>query len=159
MEDDPSENFGRRSARPTRFIVLKVQIRQAERLPYNLRGGNPSVARPAINSAGVNDLRNRHFFPDAAFLLPVVERFAVDFVNGSFRDAQFAGLYHHKEIDVVDFSVPALHIDTGEVFVSAETRKPVIVEFDQVQREIFTLIWHVKFLVGGFRSVAADESL
>src|SRR5439155_8554744 len=32
-------------------------------------------------------------------------------------------------------------------------------DFDQVQREIFTLIWHVKLLVCRFRCVAADEPL
>ena len=100
-----------------------------------------------------------HFLPNAAFLLPVVERFAVDFVNGRFRDSQFPGLYHHKEINVVDFAVGAFHVDTSEIFVPAETREPVIVDFDQVQREIFTLVWHMKLLIGGFRCVAADEFL
>jgi len=104
-------------------------------------------------------LSHLHFFPNAAFLFPVVDRLAVDFVNGSLCDGQFAGLQDHEEIDVVDFSVGAFHINTGEVFVPAETRKPVVMDFDQVQREIFTLIWHVKLLVGGFRSVAANEPL
>ena len=35
----------------------------------------------------------------------------------------------------------------------------VIVEFYQIEREIFTLIRHMKFVIGRFRSVAADESL
>jgi hypothetical protein len=104
-------------------------------------------------------LRDAHFFPDALFFFPVVERFAVDFVNGGFGDAQFARLHDHKEIDVVDFSVGALHIDTGEVFIAAETREPVIVDFDQIEREVFPLIWDMKFVVGGFRGVAADEPL
>ena len=32
-------------------------------------------------------------------------------------------------------------------------------DFDQVHREIFTLIRHMKLLVGGFRCVAGDEFL
>ena len=108
---------------------------------------------------GLRDLRNLHFFPDAAFFFPVVERFAVDLVNGCFRNGQFPGLYHHKEINVVNFAVCAFHVDTGEVFVSAETRKSVIVDSDQVQRQIFALIWHGKLLVGRFRRVAANEPL
>ena len=48
---------------------------------------------------------------------------------------------------------------TGEIFIAAKIREPIVVEFDQVEREIFTLIWHMKLLVGGFRCVAADESL
>ena len=104
-------------------------------------------------------LRCGHFFPNAAFLLPIVKRFAVDLVNGRFRNGQLPGLYHHKEINIVNFAVSAFHVDTGEVFIAAKTRKPVIVDSDQVQRQIFTLIWHVKLLVGGFRGVAADEPL
>src|SRR6478672_403853 len=100
-----------------------------------------------------------HFLPNAAFLLPVVERFAVDLVNGRFRNGQLPGLYHHEEINIVNFAVGAFHVDTRKIFVSAKTRKPVIVDSDQVQRQIFALIWHVKLLVGRFRSVAADESL
>ena len=91
-----------------------------------------------------------HFFPDALFLLPVVERFAVDFVNGSFSDGQFIRLDVHEEIDVVDFAVGAFHIDTGEIFVPAQTREPIVMYFDQVQREILTLKWDVKLLIGGF---------
>ena len=104
-------------------------------------------------------LRNLHFFPNAAFLLPVVKGFAVDLVNGCFRNGQFAGLYHHKEINVVNFAVGAFHVDTGEVFIAAKIREPVVVKFDQVEREIFTLIRDMKFVVGRFRCVAADESL
>ena len=104
-------------------------------------------------------LRNLHFFPNAAFLLPVVKGFAVDLVNGRFRDAQFAGLYHHKEINVVNFAVGAFHVDTGEIFIAAKIREPTVVEFDQVEREIFTLIRDMKFVIGGFRGVAADEPL
>src|SRR5206468_7728894 len=104
-------------------------------------------------------LRNADFFPNALVFFPVVERFAVDFVNGSLCDGQLTGLYDQKEIDVVDFSVGPFHINTGEIFITAKTREPVVMNFDQVQREIFTLVWHMKLLVGGFHGVAADESL
>ena len=63
-----------------------------------------------------------HFFPNAAFLPPVVKGFAVDLVNGRFRNGQFAGLYRHKEINVIDFSVSAFHINTGEVLIAAKIR-------------------------------------
>jgi len=104
-------------------------------------------------------LRNLHFLPDALFFFPVVEGFAVDFVNGRFRDAQFAGLYDHKEINVVNLAVSTFHVDASEVFIAAETREPVVVNLDQVEREIFSLIRHVKLLVCRFPCVAADESL
>ena len=100
-----------------------------------------------------------HFFPNAAFLLPVVERFAVDLVNGRFRNAQFAGLQYHKKIDIIQSAVRAFHIDTGEIFVSAETREPIIMNSDQIQRQILALKWDVKFFIGGFRRIAADEFL
>ena len=103
--------------------------------------------------------RAPHFLPNAALLLPVVKRFAVDFVNGSFGHGQFAGLHGHEEIDVVHSAVVSLHIHTGEVFVAAEIREPVVMNFDQVQAEIFMLIRDVKLVVGRFCSVAANESL
>ena len=123
--------------------------------------GSGAAHRPRrqLNQGAIRPhLRNLRFFPNAAFLLPVVKGFAVDLVNGGFRDGQFAGLYHHKEINVVDFAVGAFHVDTGEIFIAAKIRQPIVVEFDQVEREIFTLVRHMKFVVGGFRSVAADES-
>src|SRR5438477_1126093 len=85
-----------------------------------------------------------HFLPSAAFLLPVVKRLAVDLMNGRLRDGQFPGVYHHKKINVVSFTVGAFHVDTRKIFIAAKTREPVIVDSDQVQRQIFTLIWHVK---------------
>ena len=104
-------------------------------------------------------LRDGHFFPNALLFLPVVERFSVDLVNGRFRNGQLPGLYHHKEINVVDFAVRAFHVDTRKIFIAAKIREPVIVDSDQVQRQIFTLIWHVELLVCRFRCVAADEFL
>lgn len=98
-----------------------------------------------------------HFFPDAAILLPVVERFAVDLVNGSFRDIQLAPLDSHEEINVVHSAVGAFHIHTGKIFVPAQTGEAIIVNFDEVQREILAVVRHMKLLVSGFRCVAADE--
>ena len=104
-------------------------------------------------------LRNGHFFPNALLFLPVVERFAVDLVNGRFRNGQVAGLYPHKEINVVHFAVGAFHIHTGKIFIAAETRESIVMDFDQVEREIFPLKWDMKFVVRRFRGVAANESL
>jgi len=36
-------------------------------------------------------------------------------------NGQLAGLRHHKEINVVNFAVAALHVDTRKIFVSAKT--------------------------------------
>ena len=105
------------------------------------------------------ELRNLHFLPNAAFLLPVVERFAVDFVNGRFRDSQFPGLYHHIKINVVNLCRRRLSCRHKRNTCPRQTREPVVMDFDQVQREIFPLIRDMKFVVGGFRSVAADKSL
>ena len=49
--------------------------------------------------------------------------------------------------------------DTGEIFIAAKIREPIVVEFDQIEREIFALIRHMKFLVGRFRGIAGDELL
>ena len=134
----------------------------------NVGGQRPTLqdcsrvaARRVTRPTGPRLQLHLHFLPNAAFLLPVVKsrQVGIDFVNGRFRNAQFPGLYHHKEINVVNFAVSAFQVDTSEVFVAAETREPIVMDFDQVEREIFTLIWHVKFLVGGFRCVAADEPL
>ena len=80
-------------------------------------------------------------------------------MNGRFRNGQFAGLYPHKKIDVVHFAVGAFHVDTGKIFIAAETRESVVMDSDQVQREIFPLKWDMKFVVRRFRGVAANESL
>jgi len=104
-------------------------------------------------------LRNLHFLPNAAFLLPVVDRFAVDLVNGGFRYTQLAPLDSHEEINVIHFPVGAFHIHTGKIFVPAETGKAITVNFNDVQREIFPVVRHMKLLVGRFRCVTADKFL
>ncbi len=104
-------------------------------------------------------LRNTHFLPNAAFLLPVVKRFAVDFVNGSLCNGQLAGLYGHKEIDVIDFPVGAFHIDTGEIFASAEVGQPVIMDLDQVEHEIFALVPDMKLSIRGLSGRVIDVFL
>ena len=98
-----------------------------------------------------------HLFPDAAVLLPVVEGFAVDLVNGGFRDIQLAPLDSQEEINVVHFAVGAFHIHTCKIFVTAQAGEAIIVNFDEVQREILPVVRHMKLFVGGFRCVAADE--
>ena len=103
--------------------------------------------------------RSLHFLPNAAVLLPVVKGFAVDLMNGGFRDTQFAPLDSHEEIDIVHFAVGAFHIYTGKISVPTKAGEAIIVNFDEVQREILPVIRHMKLLVGGFRCVAADEFL
>ena len=124
----------------------------------NVGGGTPPlrdcsrVAVPLVSAAPrAATQSNLHFFPDAAFLLPVVERFAVDLVNGGFRDIQLAPLDSHEEINVVKFAVGTFHVDACKIFVPAQAREAIIVNFDEVQREILPVVRHVKFLVGRFR--------
>ena len=102
--------------------------------------------------------RNANFFPNAALLFPIVKRFAVDFVDGSFRDRHAAGLSGHEEIDVVNLAVSGFHIDTREIFATAETGKPVIMNFDQIKRQVFARVVDVKLFVSGFSALAIDVS-
>ena len=81
------------------------------------------------------------------FFFPVVERFAVDLVNGSFCDLQVPGADGHEEINVVNSAVGTFHIDTGEVFARAETRETIVMDLDQIEREIFAAILHMKLFV------------
>jgi len=80
-------------------------------------------------------------------------------MNGSLRDTQFAGLYRHNKINVIDFAVSTFHIHTGKIFVPTETGQAIVMNFHKIQGEVLTLIWHVKFLVRRLLRVAADESL
>ena len=57
----------------------------------------------------------------------------------------------HEEINVVHFAVGAFHVDAGEIFVPAQAREAIIVNFDQFQREILAVVRHMKLLVGRFR--------
>src|SRR5438034_339520 len=107
-------------------------------------------------------LRNAHFFPNAALFFPVVERFAVDLVNGSLRDRHAARLSGHDEINVVNYAVRSFHIDTRKIFVAAETGKPIIVHLDQIERQILASVVDVKLFVGRIfafnRNVSFDSS-
>jgi len=80
-------------------------------------------------------------------------------MDGSLCDGQLVGPQGHEEIDVIDFAVATLHIDTGKVFVAAQAGEPIIMDLDQVEREILPVVRHMELLVGGFRYVAADEFL
>src|SRR6266567_5253184 len=106
--------------------------------------------------AATSSLRDPHFFPHAAFFFPVVKRLAVDFVNGSFCDLHAARLCGHEEINVIDCAAGAFHIDTGEIFAAAKTREPIVMDLDQVEREIFASIVDMKLLVAGFPAVTLD---
>ena len=56
-----------------------------------MAGGAPALQYFSCASCGLQCLLHLHFLPNAAFLFPVVERFAIDFVNGGFGATQFAG--------------------------------------------------------------------
>jgi hypothetical protein len=105
------------------------------------------------------NLRNRYFLPDALLFLPVVQRFAVDFVNGSFCYPHTAGLSGHEEIDVINCAVSRFHVDTREIFAATETGEPIVMDLDQIEREISAPIVDMKLLVAGFLAVARDVPL
>src|SRR5216117_629648 len=82
-----------------------------------------NVGMQGLDPSGFG-LRNAHFFPNAAFLFPIVERLAVDLVNGSFCDSHAARLSGHEEINVIDCAVGSFHVDTSEIFAVAQTGEP-----------------------------------
>ena len=94
-------------------------------------------------------LRSPHFFPNTALFFPVVKRFAVDLVNGSLRCCHPAGLSGHEEIDVVNCAVRTFHIDTRKIFAASDIGKPIIVDLDQIERQIFAPVVDMKLSVGG----------
>ena len=105
------------------------------------------------------NLRGPHSFPNAAFFFPVVERLAVDLVNGCFCDCHAARLSSHEKVNVIDCAVGSFHIDTSEIFAAAKTREAIIMDFDQIEREIFFTILDVKLSVVRFFGVVGDMSL
>jgi hypothetical protein len=104
-------------------------------------------------------LRDSQSSPNAAFFFPIVERLAVDFVNGSFGDSHAARLSTHEEVNVINSAVGSFHIDTGEIFAGTHTRQLIVMNFHQIEREIFATILDVKFSVVRFFGVVGDVSL
>ena len=101
-------------------------------------------------------LRDPYFFPDAALFFPVVKRLAVNFVNGRFCDSHAARLSGHEEINVINCAIGGFHIHTGEIFAASKAGKLVVVDPDQIKREIFALIVDVKLLIPGLLTRARD---
>ncbi len=77
-------------------------------------------------------------------------------MNGSSCNAQYAGVNGDEEVNVIDCAIGSLHIDTGEIFVSAEVRPLIIMDFDQIKRDLFATRSDVKLLVGRFLGVRVD---
>src|SRR5215467_2502249 len=100
-----------------------------------------STARTCPRTPNWRRLLDLHFLPNTAFFLPFEKRFPFVLVNGRFRTGYFSGFYQHEKINVVKLAVGAFHIDTREIFIIAKIREPVVMNFDQIEREIFTLIW------------------
>ncbi len=80
-------------------------------------------------------------------------------MNGSFSDLHAAWLPSHEEINVVNCAVLTFHIDTGEILAASETREPIVMDLDQIQRKIFTPIVDVKLFVAGLLARARDVPL
>ena len=70
-------------------------------------------------------------------------------MNGSLRDVHAAGLSSHEEINVIHCAIGGFHIHTGEIFAASKAGKLVVVDPDQIKREIFALIVDVKLLIAG----------
>src|SRR5205814_10662557 len=100
--------------------------------------------------------RDPYFFPHAAFFFPIVKRLAVDFVNGGLCDLHAARLSGHEKINVIDCAVSSFHIDSGEIFAPTETRKRIVMNPNQIKREISASIVDMKLLVAGFLAVTVD---
>ena len=127
------------------------------------RSACPTISRakagPSIDWSAVNEhltLRDAHLFPNTALFFPVVKRFAVDLVDGSLRNGHAARLSGHEEIDVVNRAARTFHIDAGKIFAAAKAGKPIIVDPDQIEREIFALVVDVEFFVGGSSPLVID---
>ena len=102
---------------------------------------------------------SRNFLPDAVYFFPIVKRFAVDLVDGSLGDLHVARLPGHEEIDVVGLAIGCFHIDTGKIFSAADTREAIVMDPDQVERQIFAPVLDVELSIGGSLSLAADMLL
>src|SRR6266496_806141 len=101
-------------------------------------------------------LAGRNFVPLPIVFLPIVKGLAVDFVNRGLGDFHFTRLASQKEINVISFSVCAFHVHTSKVFASAEVGKTIVVHFCQVERQILTFIFDVKFSIRAFFAFRID---
>jgi hypothetical protein len=132
------------------------------------RSGVRRIAR-SLQIEASNVLRQRQRFIDAiyailarddhGFFFPFVKRLAVDFVNRSFCDLHAARLFGHEKINVIDCAVGSFHIDTGKIIAAAETGKPIVMDPNQIEREIFAPIVDMKLIVLGFLAFVVDVFL
>jgi hypothetical protein len=104
-------------------------------------------------------LGDAHSFPNTALFFPVIKRFAVDLVDGSLRNRHAARLSGHEEINVVNCAVRSFHIYAREIFAAAQTGKPIVVDPQQIERQIFASVVDVELFVAGFLAVARDVPL
>src|SRR5881409_3565997 len=104
-------------------------------------------------------LGDPHSFPYAAFFFPVVKRPRVYFVNRSFCDLHASRLSGHEEINVIDRPVGSFHIDAGKIFAASESGKPIAVDLNQIEPEIFASIVDMELLVVGFLAFVVDVFL
>ena len=85
-----------------------------------------------------------------------VKRLAVDFVNGGLCDLHVTALSVHEKIDVVGYAIGGFHIDAGEILAASEAREAIVMDLDQIEREIFALIFDVKLSVARLFGLARD---
>ena len=77
-------------------------------------------------------------------------------MNGGSCDLHAARLCGDKKINIIDCAVGSSHINTGEIFAATETGKRIIVNTDQIKREIFAPIVGVKLFICGSSALASD---
>jgi len=69
-------------------------------------------------------------------------------VDGCFCDSQATGLHRHQEINIIGFAICALHVHAGKVFAAAKARDAIIMDPDEIEREIFALVPDMKLSIG-----------
>ena len=80
-------------------------------------------------------------------------------MDGSLGDLHVARLPGHEEIDIIPLAVGPFHIDAGKIFAAADTRNPIVVHPNQIERQILALVVNVELSIGGFLGLAADVLL
>src|SRR5437870_4554969 len=70
-------------------------------------------------------------FPHAALFFPIVERLAINFVDGSLGDFHIVRPALQEEVNVIGRAVGSFHIHASEVFAVAEAGESIVMHFDQ----------------------------
>src|SRR5438046_10626145 len=86
------------------------------------------------------NLRGPHSFPNAAFFFPVVERLAVDLVNGCFCDFHAARCSGHEKLNVISCATGSFHIDESDIFAASVSLIANVMNLAQPNPDTFDLV-------------------